>query len=298
MNGDLQYDYIVHQHGKKAADQWLQKKKLEETRSQNIINQYAPPLVSPDQMVRAAQQAVGTIPGGLLSEEGSGQMAPLTEEQRIMDEREQALAEAYTTPVPSQQDMWSKQARLPSSFRDPYQNAQMNPLPEQYAGTPINFDTIPSSPASPHGQDFDPFAGESIPFDHPSIAGERITDHPKFNNVAGLLETSPEQMRAMQEQIGGPGFWEPPRFAAANQAQMGMGLTKSDRSDPNFNAPEFTRSGTPGGITKLKKSKKKGKGWESDSTFDDDNNQNAYRPNPMWGELIKAGANIYGGRRG
>ena len=43
-------------------------------------------------------------------------------------------------------------------------------------------------------------------------------------------------------------------------------------------------------------SKSKGVGWESDPVFDDDN-QNAYRQNQMWGELIRAGADIYGGRR-
>ena len=98
MNGDLQYDYIEHLHGRGAADQWLQKKKLEEIRKQNIINQYAPPLESPDQMVRAAQKAVGDIPGGLLSEEGPGQMAPPS-----------PLEGAYVNKIPSQHDMWKSQ---------------------------------------------------------------------------------------------------------------------------------------------------------------------------------------------
>ena len=117
------------------------------------------------------------------------------------------------------------------------------------------------------------FAGTSIPFDDPSIAGERITDHPKFNNVAGLLgPPSPEQLRAMQEQTGGPGFWDAPRFAAADQAQMGTGITKSDRSDPNFYAPEFSRSEKPGGLlspelTAQPGSPAEGGKWENDRRF-------------------------------
>ena len=35
-------------------------------------------------------------------------------------------------------------------------------------------------------------------------------------NAYDINQASPEQMRAMQEQIGGPGFNSPPRFASAN----------------------------------------------------------------------------------
>ena len=47
---------------------------------------------------------------------------------------------------------------------------------------------------------------------------------------------------------------------------MGIGLTKSDRSDPNFYAPEFTRSGKPGGLLTESPgaSSNKGTGWMSD----------------------------------
>ena len=78
-------------------------------------------------LINTKQKSMGTIPGGLLSEEGPGQMVPLTEEQRIMDERERALAEAYTTPVPSQQDMWRKEAGV-SAFEGPETaNMQLSP---------------------------------------------------------------------------------------------------------------------------------------------------------------------------
>tara|TARA_R100000808_G_scaffold1910_1_gene8068 strand:+ start:4008 stop:4703 length:696 start_codon:yes stop_codon:yes gene_type:complete len=98
MNRNPQYDYIAKLHGREAAEQWLQKKKLEEARNQNIINQYGPPQLTPDQMVRVAQKSMGDIPGGLLSEEGPGQMPSPS-----------PLEGAYVNKIPSQQDMWKSQ---------------------------------------------------------------------------------------------------------------------------------------------------------------------------------------------
>ena len=99
MNRNPQYDYIAQLHGRDAAEQWLQKKKLEEARNQNIINQYGPQQLTPDQMVRVAQKSMGDIPGGLLSEEGPGQMPSPS-----------PLEGAYVNKIPSQQDMWKSQA--------------------------------------------------------------------------------------------------------------------------------------------------------------------------------------------
>ena len=62
-------------------------------------------------------------------------------------------------------------------------------------------------------------------------------------NRYDINQASPEQMRAMQEQIGGPGFNSPPRFASVNNATArGMNL------DPNFNAPMGFNGGQPPGL--------------------------------------------------
>ena len=121
MNRNPQYDYIAQLHGRDVAEQWLQKKKLEEAHNQNIINQYGPPQLTPDQMVRVAQKSMGDIPGGLLSEEGPGQMPSPS-----------PLEGAYVNKIPSQQDMWSKQAH---SMSPDYlaQNNMAEELPPHHA---------------------------------------------------------------------------------------------------------------------------------------------------------------------
>jgi len=121
MNRNPQYDYIAQLHGRDVAEQWLQKKKLEEARNQNIINQYGPPQLTPDQMVRVAQKSMGDIPGGLLSEEGPGQMPSPS-----------PLEGAYVNKIPSQQDMWRSQAH---SMSPDYlaQDSMSEELPSHHA---------------------------------------------------------------------------------------------------------------------------------------------------------------------
>lgn len=99
-----------------AADKWALDTIMARKKREATIKKYAPPLVSPDQMVRAAQKSMGTIPGGLLSEEGSGQMAPPS-----------LLEGAYVNKIPSQQDMWRKEVGV-SAFEGP-ETANMQPSP-------------------------------------------------------------------------------------------------------------------------------------------------------------------------
>ena len=285
MKGDLQYDYIEHLHGREAADQWLQKKKLEEIRKQNIINQYAPPLVSPDQMVRAAQKAVGTIPGGLLSEEGSGQMVPLTEKQRIMDERERALAEAYTTPVPSQQDMWKSQAH---SMSPNYlaQDSESVELPSHHAihggGYPIPPPQSAETLSSIHERGFIPFSGESIPFDHPSIAGESIP----------VTMAMHEQMIPGLHKYFGGGHPDEISLTQArqhygyDQFSRPRGLLDSEPSDDNQVAYQALLNEVP---SPVKTTGRTGKGWESQREFDPNNRR---RYNPAWAAMITGGLDL------
>ena len=84
-----------------AADKWALDTIMARKKREATIKKYAPPLVSPNQMVRAAQKSMGNIPGGLLSEEGPGQMAPPS-----------LLEGAYVNKIPSQQDMWREQAKI------------------------------------------------------------------------------------------------------------------------------------------------------------------------------------------
>ncbi len=67
-------------------------------------------------MVRVAQKSMGNIPGGLLSEEGPGQMAPPS-----------LLEGAYVNKIPSQQDMWRKEVGV-SALEGP-ETANMQPSP-------------------------------------------------------------------------------------------------------------------------------------------------------------------------
>ena len=215
MNGDLQYDYIEHLHGRGAADQWLQKKKLEEIRKQNIINQYAPPLVSPDQMVRAAQKAVGDIPGGLLSEEGPGQMAPPS-----------PLEGAYVNKIPSQHDMWKSQLhnRSPNYLA---QDSESVELPSHHAihggGYPIPPPQSAETLSSIHERGFIPFSGESIP-------GPEVT---------------PLQQRFMNAQMV-PGFYEAfggghPDEISLTQAPQHYGYDQFSRPKGLLDTPTPTK---------------------------------------------------------
>ncbi len=146
---------------------------------------------------------------------------------------------------PSFKDMMDTSG--PRFMQDPYANHQMmdlSHLPE-YSGTsiPHSQDLPPSIPPGNAFSHLPEYSGTPMAFDDPSIAGTRIIDHP-FSQRS----PSPEQMRAMQEQIGGPGFWDAPRFAGANEPMMDDKIRYSDRSDPNFNAPMSFHGGSPSGL--------------------------------------------------
>ena len=255
MNGDLQYDYIEHLHGRGAADQWLQKKKLEEIRKQNIINQYAPPLVSPDQMVRAAQKAVGDIPGGLLSEEGPGQMAPPS-----------PLEGAYVNKIPSQHDIWREQAKI----KDFYSQAPTEGVGGGYKSTLSDlqgYSILPppqyaGSPGSPHSIDLETVSGESIP-------GPEVT---------------PLQQRFMNAQMV-PGFYEAfggghPDEISLTQAPQHYGYDQFSRPKGLLHTPTPTKqvSEIPGDELLREET-----GWNRDRRF------------PNWMSLVNQGMEIYGG---
>ena len=105
---EQQYLWIIHQNKSRgmseadavaAADKWALDTIMARKKREATIKKYAPPQLTPDQMVRVAQKSIGNIPGGLLSEEGPGQMAPPS-----------LLEGAYVNKIPSQQDMWKSQA--------------------------------------------------------------------------------------------------------------------------------------------------------------------------------------------
>ena len=140
MIDKFQYDWIIMANkekgmddisARKAAIRWAADQLQKQKHNQGIIDKYAPykvgrvhnsvdeyisPKMTPNQMVRAAQKAVGNIPGGLLSEEGPGQMAPPS-----------LLEGAYVNKIPSQQDMWRKEVGV-SALEGP-ETANMQPSP-------------------------------------------------------------------------------------------------------------------------------------------------------------------------
>ena len=199
---------------------------------------------------------------------------------------------------PSFKDMMDTSG--PRFMQDPYANHQMmdlSHLPE-YSGTSIPYPLGPP-PEVPPGGAFSnlgsPYSGTPMAFDDPSIAGTPITDHPRFNSYAGNLEPSPLQMRAMQEQIGGPGFWDAPRFAGANEPMMDDKIRYSDRSDPNFNAPMSFHGGSPSGLlsSEVTPTNKGGK-WEKTP----EGNDSIYRRNRRlqgYKGIMDLGARITGG---
>jgi len=120
----------------------------------------------------------------------------------------------------------------------------------------------------------------------PEYAGERLLPSAHEPGIASLLDVSPEQRRAMQEQIGGPGFHSPPTFAATNHAQMGpLSSVTLGQSDPNFHAPEFTRSDKPGGLlTEQSSNTGDESGWDKDERWG-----NASNRKNRWQELVGMG---------
>ena len=122
---EQQYLWIIHQNKSRgmseadavaAADKWALDTIMARKKREATIKKYAPPQLTPDQMVRVAQKSMGNIPGGLLSEEGPGQMAPPS-----------LLEGAYVNKIPSQQDMWRKEVGV-SALEGP-ETANMQPSP-------------------------------------------------------------------------------------------------------------------------------------------------------------------------
>ena len=120
-----QYLWIIHQNKSRgmseadavaAADKWALDTIMARKKREATIKKYAPPQLNPGQMVRVAQKSMGNIPGGLLSEEGPGQMAPPS-----------LLEGAYVNKIPSQQDMWRKEVGV-SALEGP-ETANMQPSP-------------------------------------------------------------------------------------------------------------------------------------------------------------------------
>ena len=53
---DSQYRLIESEKGTGAADEWLRKQKERKERSQKLIEKYAPPKLSPDEIVSLAER--------------------------------------------------------------------------------------------------------------------------------------------------------------------------------------------------------------------------------------------------
>ena len=193
-------------------------------------------------------------------------------------------------------------AQLPDQTGpDPYMGGHMNPRsPGDYAlvpeggigggsvagGMPTSTSSYdpsiygPTQSAMGDTRVADPYAFE------PEYTGERLLPSAHEPGIASLLDVSPEQRRAMQEQIGGPGFHSPPTFAATNHAQMGpLSSVTLGQSDPNFHAPEFTRSDKPGGLLANQSGNTGGDaGWDRDERW-----RNASNRNNRWQELVGMG---------
>ena len=95
----------------------------------------------------------------------------------LQESIESASEDPYTSYIPSQHDMWKSQAH---SMSPNYlaQDSESVELPSHHAihggGYPIPPPQSAETLSSIHERGFIPFSGESIPFDHPSIAGESI----------------------------------------------------------------------------------------------------------------------------
>ena len=267
-------------------DPEVQRKRIAEQRRQALIRG-----------MHEADEDMGRPPRELSEEEIQGLLNP-PPSHSFQDSIESATDSPYTSHIPSQQDIWKSQAynmspdylardsessELPSHhamyggisvFEGP-ETANMQPSPYELS---LLAEPKAPEPSFLHERGYVPFSGESIP-------GPEVT---------------PLQQRRMNAQMV-PGFYE--SFGGGHPDETPYtGYKRTPEQVHGYD--QFSRqkglldSGTPEGVTKPKKiiSKSKGVGWESDPVFDDDS-QNAYRPNPMWGELIRAGADIYGGKR-
>ena len=88
-------------------DPEVQRKRIAEQRRKALIRG-----------IHGADEDMGRPPRELSEEEIQGRLNP-PPSHSLQDHIESASDNPYTSHIPSQQDMWSKQARLPSSFRDP-----------------------------------------------------------------------------------------------------------------------------------------------------------------------------------
>ena len=131
-----------------------------------------------------------------------------------------------------QRIMWENQYGPGSFPEQAYLDAKRNEAISQ----------MPDMNNGPRFSGYDPATGTQMDFNDPRIAGTRITPGGPANSY-DINTTSPEQERAMQEQIGGPGFNSPPQFASVNNA-----TARGMNQDPNFNAPMGFSGGQPPGL--------------------------------------------------
>ena len=265
---EQQYLWIIHQNKSRgmseadavaAADKWALDTIMARKKREATIKKYAPPQLTPNQMVRAAQKSMGNIPGGLLSEEGPGQMAPPS-----------LLEGAYVNKIPSQQDMWKSQAH---SMSPNYlaQDSESVELPSHHAihggGYPIPPPQSAETLSSIHERGFIPFSGESIPFDHPSIAGESIP----------VTMAMHEQMIPGLHKYFGGGH---PDEISLTQAPQHYGYDQFSRPKGLLDTPTPTKqvSEIPGDELLREET-----GWNRDRRF------------PNWMSLVNQGMEIYGG---
>ena len=191
---EQQYLWIIHQNKSRgmseadavaAADKWALDTIMARKKREATIKKYAPPQLTPDQMVRVAQKSMGNIPGGLLSEEGPGQMAPPS-----------LLEGAYVNKIPSQQDMWKSQAH---SMSPNYlaQDSESVELPSHHAMHGGGY-SIPGPEVTPLQQRF--MNAQMVPGFYEAFGGGHpdeisLTQAPQhygydqFSRPKGLLDT-------------------------------------------------------------------------------------------------------------
>ena len=217
---------------------------------------------------------------------------------------ESATEDPYTSHIPSHHDMWKSQAHgmSPDYLARDSKSAE---LPSHHAihggGYSLGTSSYNINPTAGLFEGPETANMQLSPYELTLLAEDQQRHAPALlgESIPGP-EVTPLQQRFMNEQMvrgyhkyfGGGGKWETPYTGYKRTPEQVHGYDQFSRQKGLLD------SETPEGVTKPKKiiSKSKGVGWESDPVFDDDN-QNAYRQNQMWGELIRAGADIYGGRR-
>ena len=205
----------------------------------------------------------------------------------LQESIESASEDPYTSHIPSQQDMWKSQAH---SMSPNYlaQDSESVELPSHHAihggGYPIPPPQSAETLSSIHERGFIPFSGESIPFDHPSIAGE---------SIPVTMAMHEQMIPGLHKYFGGGhpdeiSLTQAPQHYGYDQFSRQKGLLDSEPSDDDQAAYQALLNEVPSSKP-VKTTGRTGKGWESQREFDPNNRR---RYNPAWAAMITGGLDI------